>query len=160
VVKPEKKKEPQPTREAVEEKVAESAAESVPSETAAVDPTEHSSHVHHAVAPTMPTRSATANAEEPDEMQMFKSLVRQKIEKAKFYPQLARRRGYEGAVGVRFTLHSDGGVENVEIVAPCHCDILNKAACNAVKEAAPYPPMPDSVKGPVHMEINLAYRLD
>ena len=160
VVKPEKKKEPQPVKEAIEEKEVESAVDALPTESvAAVYHAEQSPHPDHAALATASRTVGAANAQELDEMQLFKIMVREKIEKAKFYPSAARRRGYEGAVGVRFTIQPAGDVEDVEIVAPCHCDTLNKAACSAVKEAAPYSPMPDSLKGPIDMEVNVAYRL-
>lgn len=95
-----------------------------------------------------------------DEMIIFRKMVQKEIEKAKFYPLFARRRGYEGAVGVSFAIQPDGNVNQVTVTAPCHCEILNKAACNAVKKAAPFLPRPSILEDrEINMEINVAYEL-
>jgi len=86
----------------------------------------------------------------------FKDTVRSAIEAAKFYPMSARERGYEGVVGVRFSIAPDGSVKDVAVVNPCHCDALNKAACEAVRRAGPFPPPPETVT----MEVDLSYRLE
>lgn len=86
----------------------------------------------------------------------YKDMVRSAIEAAKFYPMSARERGYEGVVGVRFKVAPDGSVMDVEVASPCHCDALNKAACEAVKRASPLPPSPETVT----MEVTLSYRLE
>ncbi len=101
--------------------------------------------------------SSAVNA---DEMALFKEMVRKKIEKAKRYPSSARRRGKEGAVRVRFTIQPNGDVAEIQVVSPCHCEILNKAACKAVKKAGPFHPRPAGLeKKDIKMEIRVAYRL-
>src|SRR3990172_5973558 len=55
----------------------------------------------------------------------FLSLVREKIEKAKFYPPWARKRGYEGVVRVGFTINKNGNLEDLHVLLPCHCEALN-----------------------------------
>ncbi len=86
----------------------------------------------------------------------YKDMVRARIEAAKFYPFFARQRGYEGVVGVRFKVAPDGSVKDVEVASPCHCDALNKAACEAVKRAAPLPAPQETIA----MEVILSYRLE
>ena len=96
-----------------------------------------------------------------EEMSMFRAMVRTKIERSKFYPRWARERGFEGVVGVRFTLLPDGGVTDVKVVRPCHCEVLNKAACEAIMKAAPFNPRPIEVADKeMAMEIDISYRLD
>lgn len=96
-----------------------------------------------------------------EEMSMFRAMVRTKIEKSKFYPRWARERGFEGVVGIRFTLLPDGGVTDIKIVRPCHCEVLNKAACEAIMKAAPFNPRPLEVADKeMAMEVDISYRLD
>jgi len=88
-------------------------------------------------------------------------MVRSKIEKAKFYPRWARERGYEGVVGVQFVILPDGKVGGVKVVRPCHCEILNKAACEAIMKAAPFNPRPKDVEdGEMAMEIDIGFKLE
>ncbi|MBI5749784.1 MAG: energy transducer TonB [Nitrospinae bacterium] len=96
-----------------------------------------------------------------EEMSLFRAMVKTKIERAKFYPRWAREKGFEGVVGVRFVVHPDGGVSDVTIVRPCHCEILNKAACEAIMKAAPFNPRPVEVADKeMAMEVDISYRLD
>jgi TonB family protein len=61
------------------------------------------------------------------------------IERTKNYPRLARDRGIEGLVRVRFRLTSSGTVEKIEIVQSSGSDILDSASIGAVCRAAPLP---------------------
>ncbi|MBI1911463.1 MAG: energy transducer TonB [Deltaproteobacteria bacterium] len=90
----------------------------------------------------------------------YNAAVRQKIERAKFYPQWARKRGYEGIVGVKFNILPDGSVSEVKVVRPCHCEALNKAACEAIENAAPFP-RPKSLENnkQLAMDIDIGFRL-
>ncbi|MBI3812943.1 MAG: TonB family protein [Nitrospinae bacterium] len=55
----------------------------------------------------------------------------------------------------------DGGIGDVKIVRPCHCEILNKAACDAIMKAAPFHPKPKELEAKeMAMEIDISYRLD
>lgn len=88
-------------------------------------------------------------------------MVRSKIEKAKFYPRWARQRGFEGVVGVQFVIKSDGNVMGLKVVRPCHCDVLNKAACDAILKAAPFHPMPQHMENQeMAMEIDIGFKLE
>jgi TonB family protein len=57
------------------------------------------------------------------------------IERTKYYPRLARERGIEGVVRVRFRLTSSGAVEKIEIVESSGSEILDKAAVDAANRA-------------------------
>lgn len=98
---------------------------------------------------------------EVNERTLFEAMVKGRIEKAKFYPRWARQRGYEGVVGVQFVIQPDGNVVGVKIVRPCHCDILNKAACEAIMKAAPFYPRPKEIEGvEMAMEVDIGFRLE
>lgn len=89
----------------------------------------------------------------------FNSYVIRKIDRSKLYPNWARQRGYEGNVRVRFNLSPDGSVSAIKVVAPCECDILNKAACEAIQRAAPFNDRPAFEDGTRVMEVNIGFRL-
>lgn len=96
-----------------------------------------------------------------NESNLFEAMVKSRIEKAKFYPRWARERGYEGVVGVQFVIKPDGNVIGVKVVRPCHCDILNKAACEAIMKAAPFSPRPKEMENKeMAMEVNIGFRLE
>jgi protein TonB len=75
------------------------------------------------------------------------------IERTKNYPRLARERGIEGEVRLRFRINSAGSVESVEIVKSSGYEILDSASVRAVSRAAPMP----SVRG--WIEVPIAYVL-
>ena len=90
----------------------------------------------------------------------FLSLVREKIEKAKFYPPLARKKGYEGVVRVGFTIKKNGKLEDLHVLRPCHCEALDSAATEAIKKASPFGPVPETFPDEgIRLEIDVAYRL-
>jgi protein TonB len=96
-----------------------------------------------------------------DEMGHFMAMARNKIEKVKSYPRWARERGFEGVVGVRFVINPDGTVDEVKVVRPCHCEVLNRAACESIKKASPFGPLPPGSEGKeIAMEIDIGFRLE
>lgn len=96
-----------------------------------------------------------------DEMGHFMAVARDKIEKVKSYPRWARERGFEGVVGVRFVISPDGTVDEVKVVRPCHCEVLNRAACESIKKAAPFGPLPAALEGKkLAMEIDIGFMLE
>ena len=61
------------------------------------------------------------------------------IERVKKYPRMARERGMEGVVRLRFMLNHSGGVDAVEVVKSSGYEILDSASISAVYRAAPMP---------------------
>ncbi len=95
-----------------------------------------------------------------DELKLFKTMIGAKIEKAKFYPMWAKKRDLEGVVGVKFTIQSDGSVNDVTVIKPCHSDVLNKAAGEAILKAAPFNPRPKDIENKeMAMEIDISFKL-
>ena len=66
-------------------------------------------------------------------------LIQTAIEQVKNYPRLARERGIEGVVRVRFRLKPSGSIEKVEIIRSSGHTILDTASVNTVYRAAPMP---------------------
>jgi protein TonB len=76
-----------------------------------------------------------------------------RIRAARRYPELARRRELEGIVRVSFVVGGDGHPRDVHATHGAD-PLLDEAAIDAVKRAAPLP----VVDGPV--EVELDFRLD
>jgi TonB family protein len=76
----------------------------------------------------------------------FSTKVRNLIAQVKYYPRIARNRGFEGQPVVAFTLGNGGELLELSIVNPSPFKLLNEAALDAVKSASPYPPIPELLK--------------
>lgn len=66
-------------------------------------------------------------------------LLQSALEKVKTYPRLARERGIEGTVLVRFKVLPSGTVETVNVVRSSGASILDEASVKTVYRAAPMP---------------------
>ncbi|NTW60076.1 MAG: energy transducer TonB [Nitrospirae bacterium] len=66
-------------------------------------------------------------------------LLQASLERVKTYPRLARERGIEGTVLVRFRVHQSGSIEHVDIVKSSGARILDEASISTVYRAAPVP---------------------
>lgn len=71
------------------------------------------------------------------------------IERTKNYPRLARERGIEGVVRLRFKLNAAGDVEVLELVKSSGYDILDTASIRAVYKAVPFPHVSGWVEMPI-----------
>ena len=75
------------------------------------------------------------------------------IERVKSYPRIARERGIQGTVHVRFRVKPEGDVDRVEVVKSSGSQILDTASVRTVYRAAPLP----YVRG--WIEVPIAYVL-
>ncbi|HXY55783.1 MAG TPA: energy transducer TonB [Nitrospirota bacterium] len=75
------------------------------------------------------------------------------IERVKSYPRIARERGIEGVVHLRFRVRPGGEVDRVEVVKSSGYEILDTASVRTVYRAAPMP----YVRG--WIEVPIAYVL-
>lgn len=74
------------------------------------------------------------------------SKLKRMVENVWTYPYAAIIRGEDGTVTLRFTIERDGSLSGVEVVRSSGSPILDSAAVKAVKDASPYPPLPESWK--------------
>jgi periplasmic protein TonB len=77
------------------------------------------------------------------------SLIVSAIERTKSYPRLARERGTEGVVRLRFRLSHEGSVEKIEIIESSGSTILDSASIHAVYLAAPMPYVQGWIEVPI-----------
>ncbi len=79
------------------------------------------------------------------------------IERHKFYPPIARRRGVEGRVQVSLMVVEAGGVSGLRCTSgPA---LLQSAACNAVSAALPLPPPPEGLSLPLPVSFGMEFSL-
>lgn len=79
------------------------------------------------------------------------------IERYKFYPRAARRRGLEGEVVVSFTLQADGRISGLQTNGGHR--LLNRAAREALEAAQPLPEPPATMVLPSELTFAIRYQL-
>jgi len=70
------------------------------------------------------------------------SYIRDIIQKNTSYPQMARKRGWEGKVVVSFIVCVDGYAKDMAIKESSGIDVLDRSALEAIKKASPFPKPP------------------
>jgi TonB family protein len=77
---------------------------------------------------------------------VFSAKIWGKIAEQKYYPRIARRRGYQGKPVVSFTIGKTGDLQDLVLLKASSHKILDDAALMAVKNASPYPRIPESLQ--------------
>jgi TonB family protein len=72
--------------------------------------------------------------------------IKRQIEQTWTYPIEAARRGFSGKLNIRFVVSMDGNLVRIQLVNKSGYEILDSAAIQAVKEAAPFEPFPIHIK--------------
>ena len=87
-------------------------------------------------------------------------LLQAKISQGMIYPEPAMRAGWEGEVILGLCLSSDGTLEDIVVARSSGIQALDRAAIEAVKEQAPYPPFPPELKKKgLWVNIPVVYKL-
>ena len=105
--------------------------------------------------------SRKAQGDDAGASRKYFSGVRSKIERNRVYPERARRLGIEGRVVVRFTIRTDGSVDELTIVKGSESEALDQAARDAVRRASPFAPPPESLAsaGPITLDVPILFEL-
>ena len=83
-----------------------------------------------------------------------------KIEANKRYPDAAKSMRQEGRVAVAFTVTPAGRVQDIHIEKPCRHELLNQAAVQAVRDAAPFPRPPVKFfKHDIPLKLNIIFEI-
>lgn len=77
------------------------------------------------------------------------SKIRDKIEDARYYPPEARRQKLEGKSAVSFEIAEDGSIKTVSITSSSGNELLDNAALETIKRAAPFP----YYEGPINLAL-------
>jgi protein TonB len=83
----------------------------------------------------------------PNEMNAYKSKVRQRLERRKKYPAAARSRGLSGTATVSFVISRDGSVHSASLVKSSGHQVLDDEAVSLPVRSSPLPPLPNSYTG-------------
>ncbi len=96
-----------------------------------------------------------------NKFQQYAAIIRARIESSKHYPAQARRLRIEGTTILKFVISGKGKLINVKIIKSSGKQILDKAALEAVKKAAPFPeaPPPFYYKKEITFTIAINFRL-
>jgi len=99
------------------------------------------------------------NTPDPRYAEYFQELKR-RIEAHWVYPQEAVRRHQSGQGVVEFVLRKDGSLRLVEVMRSSGVGVLDRYIENAIRFAAPFPPIPAAVAGDaLPISINFTYVL-
>ncbi len=97
---------------------------------------------------------------DPELTKIYLAGIVDRVKDRLVYPSLSLRRGEEGTVHVQTFLSRDGQVKDVSAEDETVSGRLRDAAIKAVKDAAPYPHLPESVPGdPVKVTIPVVFAL-
>ena len=99
-----------------------------------------------------PQKSKGSSAEK----NLFLATIRDKINKHKSYPRIARKRGMQGTVKVTFTILGSGKVGNISVEGP---KVFHQSARNAVKSAFPIDARNAPISLPKNISIALRYQV-
>jgi protein TonB len=83
----------------------------------------------------------------------WRVLLIRRIEDAKRYPARARRLEMEGVTEVQFRITRDGTVEGVTVVKSSGFPLLDRASVETIKRAAPFPPIPGTIRVPISYRL-------
>jgi protein TonB len=88
------------------------------------------------------SRGAATSAEGNAAVSNYPGKIVRKLRRALRYPAAAGSRRLRGVAEVRFVVSAGGDVGGVRLVASSGSPLLDKAALEAVRRAAPFPPIP------------------
>ena len=94
---------------------------------------------------SFPSARGVPNIEHTGALKNYIGQIRRSVLGAKRYPEAARRAGRQGTLKVQFTILKDGQVGNVRLLTETPYPNLNREAMAAVKRAAPFAGIPDSI---------------
>jgi protein TonB len=83
----------------------------------------------------------------PNEMNAYKSKVRQRLERRKKYPPAAQSRGLSGTATVSFVIARNGSVHSSTLVKSSGHQTLDDEAVSLPTRCSPLPALPDSYGG-------------
>jgi len=90
------------------------------------------------------------------EQNKFWSALRRKIDRNKFYPRIAKKRGMQGSVKVKFTILANGNVGHISVSGP---KVFYNSAKNAVKNAFPINAKKSPISLPTSINLTLHYKV-
>ncbi|MDP2167576.1 MAG: energy transducer TonB [Thermodesulfovibrionales bacterium] len=84
------------------------------------------------------------------------TIIKEAIEKAKTYPELARKRKMEGTVHAEFFIDENGMPKDIRVLESSGFSLLDDEVVRIIKRASPYPPLKEVVEVPVSFSLRVA----
>ena len=110
---------------------------------------------------SFPSARGIPNIDDSGARAGYTALIQRRIEDAKEYPKGSQKLGRQGVLKVQFTILKNGQLGNVSLLTETEYPELNQAAMAAVKRAAPFAGIPDSIMGqslrfivPIKFKVN------
>ena len=94
---------------------------------------------------SFPSARGVPNIDDSGARAGYTAIIQRRIEDAKKYPETSRGAGRQGIVKVQFTILKNGQLGNISLLTETEYPELNQAAMAAVKRAAPFAGIPDSI---------------
>ena len=98
---------------------------------------------------SFPSARSVPNFDDSGARASYTAIIQRRIEESskKEYPKSSMQAKRQGVLKVQFTILKDGQLGNVRLVTKTKYPELNRAAMAAVKKAAPFAGIPDSIIG-------------
>ncbi|WP_051234750.1 TonB family protein [Marinimicrobium agarilyticum] len=135
--------EPAPEPEPTPEPQPEPEPEPEPQRTAAVTPEPEPEEEEEDSGPLLTAESLRAQ-------QLYFSDLMRTILKNTAYPRRALQRGQEGEIRVAVVIDRNGEIAGMEMLEESSHALLNREAERAIREAAPFPKVPDAIRGEIY----------
>jgi len=108
----------------------------------------------------LPLEKNNSDTSQQNSLFFYFSLIREKIEQNKIYPEVARKKGITGKVKLNFSILSNGDIREIKILSSSGNDILDNSAIETIKRIIPFPPFPkDLQKDSISFVITISYKL-
>jgi len=104
-------------------------------------------------------REETVALDSKDQRYMpYLKRLRMRIEKVWAYPAKALEQNLAGTTVIRFSIDSEGALAAVQVLTSSGFDAIDEGAVSAVRDAAPYEPLPHQLSR-LHILATFQYRL-
>ena len=98
--------------------------------------------------------------EQRNVLREFLNGIKKMIESKKKYPPAARNAGIEGRSGIQMIVSKDGQLVDLKIYESSGSEILDNAALESVRDALPFPPIPEEVnREKIEIKFHLVFKI-
>lgn len=108
-----------------------------------------------APAPAAPRADPTENPA----YRAYLSDLRQRVDRSKRYPLMARRGGQQGVVVIDFEINAEGKLCRCEVELGSGFKLLDRAALKAVRAASPFSPLPEDFGPRLALQLPIRFEL-
>jgi len=97
---------------------------------------------------------STASGGSKEDNENYIRRIQELIERARIYPQLARKRRQEGTVTVQFAIDTKGLPRDITIIRSTGFNLLDSAARDIITKAAPFPHVKGAIEVPITFKLS------